>query len=57
LKPATRAARARIVTTEFLDELLAVVHDAVAAQHPRLRGEASAAFAHDLKRRPDHLDV
>jgi hypothetical protein len=50
LKPATRAARARIVASESLAQLLVSVHDADSALHLRLGREALPTFAGDLEK-------
>jgi hypothetical protein len=50
LKAASRPARARIVATQFFDQLLVAVHDALPALHARLRREAISPLAGPLKR-------
>lgn len=49
LKPETGTARAWVVPTQLLDQLLAAVHDTVTAFDLRLRRETFAALARDLK--------
>jgi hypothetical protein len=56
LKSAAGAARARIVATELLDELLAAADDARSALDARLRGEAPASLTGDLERRRSRGD-
>ena len=49
LKAATRSARARIVATEFLDEIFKSAHDSITALDLSLGREASTTFATDLE--------
>jgi hypothetical protein len=52
LKAASRAARAQVVATEFLEQLLAATDDPFAALDALLGREALAAFTHRLKSGP-----
>jgi hypothetical protein len=50
LKPASGAARTRVVATELLDELLVAVDDALAASDVGFAGIAFAALTRALER-------
>jgi hypothetical protein len=49
LKSAARSARARIISTKFLDEFFFAAHDAIASLDMGLRGKAFTTFATDLE--------
>jgi hypothetical protein len=49
LKSAAGSARARIIATQFLDQLFGTAHDAITALDVSLRWEAFPTFATDLE--------
>ena len=49
LKPAARAARAGIFTSEFFEQLFVTANDPMTAHHARFGGEAFLSFATRLE--------